>query len=118
MQLQLRRVLLLTIFLLQPLYSHDIEPVVDTEQQAKAAIAALADPNSKQAIGLWNALGTFHQEQRRLSKAEQDYRQALALNRGSSAPSAQIEASIINNLATVLQARRDFKAADILLKQG
>ncbi len=87
----------------------------DAEQQTKAALSALADPNSEQAIGLWNALGTIHQSQSKLSEAERDYRRALALNHGANSAT---EASILNNLATLFQARRDYKAADVLLRQG
>src|ERR1700733_1986531 len=109
----------LAIFLITPLYSYDLESsLAGTEQQTKAAISSLTDPNSKRAVDLWNTLGTIHQAQSKLSEAEQDYRRALAINQALSDPSKLLDASILNNLATVLQARRDFSGAETLLKEG
>jgi len=102
-------VLAFAIFAISPLYSDDLA----SEQQARAALAALPDPNDRQALSLWNTLGTIHQAQGKLTEAEADYRRALALS-----PSKTIEASLLNNLATVKQAQRDFAHADSLLKLG
>ncbi len=83
-------VLALALLAITPLYSNDID-----------------------SVSRWNNLGAVHQSQGKLKEAEEDYRHALALS-----PSKAIEASLLNNLAAVKQAQRDFANADTLLKLG
>src|ERR1700722_9238901 len=91
----------LVALLTVPLYSFDLAAALaDSEQQTKALIASLTDPSGKESVVLWNALGGIHQAQAKLSEAEQDYRQALALNRALGVPAKMQEATILNNLAT------------------
>ncbi len=81
-------------------------------------VAPLYGSNNQSSVSYWSGLGAAHQADGKLSEAEQDYRRALAANQALASPSPQAAASLLNNLATIQQSRRDFKSAHALLQQG
>jgi len=76
------------------------------------------DDASQRSVEFWNTLGTIRQGQSKLAEAEQDYQRALGLNQSLSSPNKMQRVSILNNLATIQQARRDFSKAEAFLTSG
>jgi tetratricopeptide (TPR) repeat protein len=88
------------------------------EALLREGLTSLPNKQAFAAVVLWNQLGDVALNQQRLTEAERDFNQALAINSQLAVPGLVEEASALNDLATIAGERRQPAKAEALLHQA